>query len=77
MLPNEYRGKRVRICKGKGRGQERLVLSNTDTSLSLSTKWTVEPDSTSVFVVVEPTWNFAGLSESVLRYFAYRTGNGR
>ena len=31
MLPNEYRGKLVRICKGKGRGQERLVLSNTDT----------------------------------------------
>ena len=31
MLPNEYRGKLVVICKGKGRGQERLVLSNTDT----------------------------------------------
>jgi hypothetical protein len=64
MLPNEYRGKLVRICKGKGRGQERLILSNTDTSLSLSTNWTVEPDSTSMFVVVEPSWNFAALSES-------------
>ena len=64
MLPNEYRGKLVRICKGKGRGQERMVLSNTDTLLSLSTKWTVEPDATSIFVVVEPTWNFAALTES-------------
>lgn len=64
MLPNEYRGKLVRICKGKGRGQERLVLSNTETLLVVSTKWTVEPDSTSLFVVVEPTWNFAALTET-------------
>ena len=25
MLPNEYRGKLIRICKGKGRSQERVV----------------------------------------------------
>jgi hypothetical protein len=64
MLPNEYRGKLVRICAGKGRGQERTVLSNAETLLTIGTKWTIEPDSTSKFVVVEPTWNFAALTES-------------
>lgn len=64
MLPNEYRGKLVRIGKGKGRGQERVILSNTDTVLTTATKWIVEPDATSIFVVVEPTWNFAALTET-------------
>lgn len=64
MLPNEYRSKLVRICAGKGRGQERLILSNTETALTLSTKWDTEPDATSLFVVVEPTWNFAALTET-------------
>lgn len=64
MLPNEYRGRLARICKGKGRGQERLILSNTETVLTLSTKWTTEPDATSMFVVAEPTWNFAALTET-------------
>jgi Putative phage tail protein len=64
MLPNEYRGKLVRIAKGKGRGQERMILSNIPTELTLATKWNVEPDATSMFVVVEPTWNFAALTET-------------
>ena len=48
MLPNEYRGKTVRICNGKGRGQERTILANTKRSLTMATKWTVEPDASSV-----------------------------
>ena len=64
MLPNEYRGKLVRISSGKGRGQERQILSNAATVLTLATKWNVEPDATSMFVVVEPTWNFAALTET-------------
>ena len=64
MLPNEYRGKLLRISLGKGRGQERVVLANTETSLTLATAWTVQPDSTSKFVVVEPTWNFGALTET-------------
>jgi hypothetical protein len=63
MLPNEFRGKLVRICTGKGRGQERTVLSNTETVLTVGTQWTIDPDATSSFVVIEPTWNFAALTE--------------
>jgi len=64
MLPNEYRGKVARICGGRGRGQERLILSNTETVLTTATKWDMEPDETSLFVVAEPSWNFAALTEA-------------
>jgi hypothetical protein len=64
MLPNEYRGKLARITKGKGRGQERLITSNTETTITVSPKWDVEPDSSSSFVVADNSWNFAALSET-------------
>ncbi|HYP06756.1 MAG TPA: hypothetical protein VER03_11045, partial [Bryobacteraceae bacterium] len=64
MLPNEYRGKLACIIKGKGRGQERMISANNETVLTVSTPWTVEPDETSSFVVVEASWNFAALAET-------------
>ena len=64
MLANEFRGKMVRITHGKGLGQERLALTNTATVLTVSGKWDVEPDSTSLFVVSEAGWQFGGLGQS-------------
>jgi hypothetical protein len=32
--------------------------------LTVSNEWDIEPDSTSSFVVVEPSWNFAALAET-------------
>ncbi|MEN6605596.1 MAG: phage tail protein, partial [Bryobacteraceae bacterium] len=58
MLENELRGAVVRITRGKGAGQERVVSSNTATTLTLTTPWTVEPDGTSRFVVAESSWHF-------------------
>ncbi len=70
MNVDEYRGKPVRITRGKGRGQERTVLSNDATTLLLALKWDVEPDSTSFFAVAETGWTFGALSPTSPAVFA-------
>jgi hypothetical protein len=62
MLTGDFVGALVRITRGTGVGQERAVVSNSSTTLSVSAAWTVIPDSTSFFVVAQATWNFAGLT---------------
>src|SRR5579863_4184405 len=62
MLTNDFQGALVRVTRGKGAGQERAVVSNSSTTLSINPAWTVTPDSTSFFVVAQATWNFAGLT---------------
>ena len=62
MLVNDFQNATVRITRGKGAGQERPVISNSSTILTVSPAWTVTPDSTSFFVVAQSTWNFAGLT---------------
>lgn len=64
IIPNELRGKVVRLTEGKGAGQERVVASNDETVLTLVMAWDVEPDSSSRFVVCEGAWNFGALSET-------------
>ena len=64
MIANERRGAIVRITKGKGMGQERLVGSNNATGLTVSLPWTVVPDATSFFVVCEASWKFGALSST-------------
>jgi hypothetical protein len=62
MLTNDFAGALVRITRGKGAAQERAVVSNSSTTLTVTPAWTVTPDSTSFFVVAQTTWNFAGLT---------------
>ncbi|MBV8844426.1 MAG: hypothetical protein JO307_16585, partial [Bryobacterales bacterium] len=64
MLPNDFEGGLVRITQGKGAAQERLVISNNATTLTVNPPWTVEPDTTSFFAVTESTWKFGGLSST-------------
>ena len=61
MLTNEFVGDLVRITRGKGATQERAVIANTSTTLTVAPAWTVTPDTTSFFVVADSTWNFGGL----------------
>jgi hypothetical protein len=58
---DDFKGAQVRITRGKGATQERTIVSNTATILTISPAWRVEPDSTSYFTVAEATWKFAGL----------------
>jgi hypothetical protein len=64
MLPNDFRGGVARITRGKGRTQERSIVSNTATTLTVTPPWTVTPDATSYFVIAEATWNFGGLGQT-------------
>jgi len=60
MLPDDFQSALVRITRGTGATQERAIVSNDATTLTVSAAWTVIPDSTSYFVVADSTWNFGG-----------------
>ena len=62
MLANEFVGALVRITRGTGAAEERAVIANTATTITISPAWTMGPDATSYFVVASSTWNFGGLS---------------
>lgn len=64
MPLNSYRDRIVRITRGKGRGQERTVIANTGTTLTVAPRWDVEPDATSQFVVADAAWQFGAMSSS-------------
>ena len=62
MLPGDFKGGVVRVTRGRGMGQERAVVSNTATTITIAPAWTVEPDSSSYFTVAEGTWKLAGVA---------------
>jgi hypothetical protein len=64
MLTNDYAGDLVRITRGTGATQERSVVSNTATQLTVTPAWTVTPDGTSYFTVANSTWNFGGVGST-------------
>jgi len=64
MLADNFKGALVRVMRGTGATQERVVVANTDTTLTVTPPWQVEPDLTSYFVVADGTWKFGGLSTS-------------
>jgi hypothetical protein len=64
MLPGDYDGATVRVTTGKGEGQERTVASYTPTTITLVTKWDIEPDATSKFVIADSAWQFGASSNA-------------
>ena len=64
MLADNFKGALVRVMRGTGATQERVVVTNTATTLTVTPPWRVEPDSTSYFVVADGTWKFGGVSAS-------------
>jgi hypothetical protein len=64
MLTNDFAGDLVRITRGKGAAQERVVVSNTATILTVTPAWTVTPDTTNFFAIADSTWNFGGLGST-------------
>lgn len=61
---NAFAGKTVRIVAGSGAGQERRILSNTSSTLTVTPSWLVQPGATSLFAIVESGWNFATSGKS-------------
>ncbi len=62
MLVNEYRGKVVRLESGRGAGQERTVVDNDATTLTLQSAWGTAPDAATQFSVSEAGWNLGAIS---------------
>ncbi len=71
-----YAGMVVRIIEGTGRGQERSISTNDQTTLTLTSTWSAMPDLTSNFVIAEASWKFAAVSASTPVQFeiSYRPG---
>ncbi|BDC52076.1 hypothetical protein F183_A43910 [Bryobacterales bacterium F-183] len=63
LLPNEHRGAAVLIVSGKGARQERTIIANSETELTVGRAWDVVPDSTSRFIVSDSAWRFGALSQ--------------
>jgi hypothetical protein len=59
-----YAGFSARIISGTGRGQERSISANDQTTLTIAPPWSTVPDLTSLFAIVEPTWIFAAVSNT-------------
>jgi hypothetical protein len=72
-----YTGMVVRIIEGTGRGQERAIATNDQTTLTVTPAWSVIPDATTIFVIAEPSWRFAALSSTTPVQFEipYETGS--
>jgi len=62
--PAAYTGFTVRISDGMGQGQERTISANTQTTLTVTPPWSILPNSSSTFVIVEASWRFASVSDT-------------
>lgn len=62
MTANEFRGTVARITRGLGAGEERSIVANDTTTVTVAPKWDLEPDITSFFVIAEPSWRFGALT---------------
>ncbi len=60
--PLAYAGMVARIIEGTGRGQERSIATNDQTTLTITPAWSVLPDITSTFVIAEASWLFGAIS---------------
>ena len=58
LVVGAYKGNSVRITRGKGAGQERLIESNSVDTLTVSPEWVIPPDATSFFAIAETAWRF-------------------
>ncbi|HZS55933.1 MAG TPA: phage tail protein [Bryobacteraceae bacterium] len=72
-----YSGMVVRIIEGRGRGQERTISTNDQATLTVSSSWSVLPDTTSIFVIADASWRFAAVTSTTPAQFEipYRTGD--
>ncbi len=70
MIPNEYAGMAVRVVRGTGVSQERVVLSNTLNTLTLASAWDIALDASSVFVVSQSGYQAGASSATNIVQFA-------
>ena len=64
MSVNRFRGMIVRLMRGRGKGQERLIVSNTGSILTVAPPFDTVPDGSCTFAVAENAWRFASLART-------------
>jgi hypothetical protein len=64
MKTNQYAGMTVRIISGTGAGQERIVSKNSSTTLTVSPSWTIEPETSSSYVISQTAYQFGASGSS-------------
>jgi hypothetical protein len=64
MPADRYHGAVARVLHGRASGQERLVISNSATTLTVAPPWDIEPDADSSFVIAEGGWKFGAVSRT-------------
>jgi hypothetical protein len=69
MPDNAYRGLTVRVTRGRGAGQERMIESNSATLLNVSPRWALEPDASSHFTVADDGWRFGAQTATGSAHF--------
>lgn len=62
LEPDAEIGYEIRILFGKGKGQVRRIVANDHDTYTIEPAWEVTPDTTSIFIVCEPTWKFVAQS---------------
>jgi len=77
MAANRFRGMSARITRGRGAGQERTILGNDASTLTVSPPWVLEPDASSFFVVADASWRFGALAQSSPVQFAVPNRSGQ
>jgi hypothetical protein len=76
MAVNLYNGATVRITMGTGAGQEQTIASNTASTLTITTPWSIPPDTTSFFLIADSTWQFGASSNASPVSFAVPNRQG-
>ncbi len=64
MQANEFRGSIARITAGTGAAQERTIVSNTASTVTIAPSWDIQPDATSEFLIADASWQFGATSAS-------------
>ncbi len=64
MIDNEHTGAVVRVTRGRGAGQERVISGNDAQTLMIEGHWEVQPDASSSFVVSEASWHLGASGRS-------------
>lgn len=53
--PNSFAGLSLKIVNGKGAGQVKTIVSNAETQVTVNSAWSIIPDATSQYQVVNPS----------------------
>lgn len=71
-----YNGATVRITSGTGAGQERTIGANTGSTLTVTSLWSVVPDTTSFFLIADSTWQYGASSNATPLSFSVPNREG-